>query len=226
MKRIFLLCCVTVLGFSRSAVPSQPVSRYFECLRHDINQIEMCVTNFGRFGQHENGSDPGLWWPKGTNRTYIYGAGLWFGTIVNGDTLCTRGYGPLDGETEFTPGLEGMTSSDPDALLYLYPNVWPPSAGTYPMAPQSPTSHQDSWCAYNDFDATRHTPGDTRPIGLEVYQTVYAWNLSSTQDIIFMRYQLVNKTGADLHDVYFGVCADNDIGNEAGTAAKAIFRTL
>jgi len=51
---------------------------------------------------------------------------------------------------------------------------------------------------------------------------VYAWNLSSTQDIIFIRYELKNVSGADLTDCYFGVCADNDIGNESGASANDI----
>jgi hypothetical protein len=64
------------------------------------------------------------------------------------------------------------------------------------------------------LDPTYHIPNDTRPIGLEVYQTVYVWNLSTTQDIIFIRYELKNISGDTLRDCYYGVCADNDIGSE------------
>jgi hypothetical protein len=181
----------------------------------------MCVSNYGKFGQTDKGNS-GLFWPKGSGHTYIFGAGPWFGTIDGTDTLVTIGYGPHGGEAEYTPGLKDMSSGDPNAIIFMYPSPWPPPADVFPMAPQVPKSHQDSWCAYNDLDISRHMPGDTRPIGLEVYQTVYAWNLSTTRDIIFVRYELKNVSGKKLTNCYFGVCTDNDIGNEAGTNANDI----
>jgi len=111
-----------------------------------------------------------------------------------------------------------MSQSDPAAIIYMYPVTWPPPEWIFPMAHQQSKSHQDSWCVYNDLDETAHVPGDTRPIGLEVYQTVHAWNLSTTQDIIFIRYELKNITAQTeageqtLTECYFGVCSDNDIG--------------
>jgi hypothetical protein len=215
MKRAVLLFSVPVIFvFSNTAIPPQP-KRNFEIKIHDGNQVEMCVSNYGKYGQAEDGWY-GCWWPKGSGHNYIFGAGSWFGTIdhATGDTLVTIGYGPHGGESEYTPGIEGMSFSASEAIIYMYPVTWPPPAATYPMAPQDPISHQDSWCAYNDLDATYHMPGDTRPIGLEVYQSVYVWNLSTTQDIIFVRFELKNVSGDTLHDCYFGICADNAIGDE------------
>ena len=159
---------------------------------------------------------------------YIFGAGPWFGTIApDGDSLVTIGYGPSGGQFEFAPGLGGWSVSDPDAIIYLYPSPWPP-ADRYnelmdpPLAPTSNLSHQDSWCAINDLDIQYHMAGDTRPIGLEVYQTVYAWNLSTTADIIFLKFDCKNVRGDVLTDCYFGVITDCDIGNEAGANANDI----
>jgi len=131
------------------------------------------------------------------------------------------GYLPTGGASEFAPGRVGWSVSDPQAIIYMYPTTWPPyDADRLPMAPQKSMSHQDSWCVYNDADIAYHVAGDTRPIGLEVYQTVYAWNLSTTQDVIFIRYEVKNTTSDTLTRCYFGVCADNDIGNESGTSAN------
>jgi hypothetical protein len=221
MKKILLpMLLIMVLAFGRNAVPSQSV-RAAEIKIHNINQVEMCISNFGKFGQTTNG-DAGLWWPKGSGDNYVYGAGPWFGTLDGADTLVTIGYGPHGGETEYVPGLKGMSQSDPDAIIFMDPSPWPPPLGKYEMAPQVSKSHQDSWCAYNDFDESAHIPGDTRPIGLEVYQTVYAWNLTSTQDIIFVKYEMVNLSEDTLRDCFFGVATDNDIGNEAGTGNDII----
>ncbi|MGD9380260.1 MAG: hypothetical protein PVI51_06800, partial [candidate division WOR-3 bacterium] len=227
MKKYTVLLLLVTSLWARSA-NSTASGREFQILRHNVNQIEMCVSNYGKFGQDETGNNSGCWWPIGTNHTYIFGAGSWFGTVAGGDSLVTIGYGPQGGEAEYAPGRMGWIVSDPDAILWMYPTTWPPSAQTLPMAPQIPKSHQDSWCVYNDGDIQYHISGDTRPIGLEVYQSVYAWNLNTTQDIIFIRYECRNATGdaamqsyypsggVTLEDCYFGVCADNDLGNEAG----------
>ena len=223
MRKITLtILSILILAFGRSAVPSQQ-GREFQIKRHNINQVEMCISNYGKYGQDEAGN-AGCWWPKNSGHNYIFGAGPWFGTIeeASGDTLVTIGYGPHGGEHEYVPGIVGMPFSSAEAIIYMAPSPWPPPIASYPMAPQESKSHQDSWCAYNDLDPVYHTPGDTRPIGLEVYQTVYAWNLSTTQDIIFIRYELKNVSGHKLVNCYFGVCCDNDIGGESGTAANDI----
>jgi hypothetical protein len=178
---------------------------------HNINQVELQFTNYGQLGP--------AWWPKGSGHMYIYGAGFWFGTIdpVTGDTLVTIGYGPHGGESECVPGLQGMPLG---SIIYMYPSPWPPPADTYPMAPQDHVSHQDSWCCYNDCDSVYHMPGDTRPIGIEVYQTVYAWDVSEIENIIFFTLDFKNISEHSLENCYVGICADCDIGNEAGGSAN------
>ncbi len=221
MKKILIpLLLITLLTFGKSAVYTQQ-NRPREIKIHNINQVEMCVSNFGKFGQTITQSS-GCWWPKGSNQSYIFGAGSWFGAIIGDhDTLVTIGYGPHGAETEYVPGDLDMSISDPAAVIWMYPAKWPPTGNFKTVVPPTRSkSHQDSWCVYNDLDATAHVPGDTRPIGLVMYQTVYAWNLSTTADIIFVKFEVRNVSGADLHNCYFGVCTDNDIGNEAGAAAN------
>ncbi|UCG92037.1 MAG: hypothetical protein JSV97_13440, partial [candidate division WOR-3 bacterium] len=233
MKRYVLLLGLVVCLVANTKIGGL-TGRLFETARHDINNIEMVITNYGTFGQHENGTDQGLWWPKGTGRDYIFGAGSWFGTIINGDSLVTIGYGPSGGQHEFAPGLIGWSVGDPDGIIFLYPETWPsvPPDRLADVFPAKTLSHQDSWCVYNDGDIQYHMAGDTRPIGLEVYQTVYAWNLSTTADIIFIKFEVKNVTGelseyyptgpVTLTDCWFGVCTDNDVGNEAGELANDV----
>ena len=206
---------------SVSPAVSECTGREFQILRHDTNQVEMCVSNCGKFGQGESGYH-GCWWPAGTDYNYIYGAGIWFGTIdsVNGDTLVTTGYNPYDGTSECAPGLHGMQVSHPCAIIYMHPHNWPPPGDTFPMAPQEAVSHQDSWCCFNDCDSVYHIPGDTKPIGIEVYQTMYAWDLPYMEDMIFFTYDVRNVSGHLLNDCYFGVCTDCDIGAEAGVCTN------
>jgi hypothetical protein len=182
-KYVLVLALVICLG-ANTKTGSQS-GREFQIIRHNINQVEMCISNYGKFGQDETGNNAGCWWPIGTDHNYIYGAGIWFGTIDAGDTLVTIGYGPSGGQSEGVPGLKDMPINHPNAIIYMHPDPWPAPPDTFPMAPQETVSHQDSWCCYNDCDSNYHMPGDTRPIGIEVYQTVYAWDISEIEDIIF-----------------------------------------
>ncbi len=215
MKKYALILGMVVCLVANTKTGIQS-GREFQIKRHNINQVEMCISNFGKFGQDETGYNAGCWWPIGTDHNYIYGAGIWFGTIDAGDTLVTIGYGPSGGQSECVPGLKDMPISHPNAIIYMYPDPWPAPQDTFPMAPQDTVSHQDSWCCFNDCDSNLHMPGDTRPIGIELYQTVYAWDISEIEDIIFFTYEVKNVSGHDLQDCYIGICTDNDIGNEAG----------
>ncbi len=220
MKRCLVVLSLALCLGSSTAISSEP-ARAFQILRHDTNQVEMCISNYGKFGQSETGNS-GCWWPAGSNHTYIYGAGIWFGTIdsLTGDTLVTIGYGPHGGETEFAPGLWGWPPDHPCAIIYINPENWPPPPDTFPMASQGLVSHEDSWCCFNDSNPSYHIPGDTRPIGIEVYQTVYAWDIPEIEDVIFFTYEVKNVSGHRLKNCIIGIATDCDIGNEAGTSAN------
>ena len=217
LKIILITSINIVLAFSLQFV-SPDSYRDFDSKKHDVNQVELYITNFGKIGQLNNWI--GGWWPKGSGHNYMFGAGSWFGTIDHnmGDTLVTIGYSTYDGSSEFVPGTEDVSLEDPHAVIYMYPTYWPPPVSVFPMAPEKSISYQDSWCAYNDLDPDYHHPGDTRPIEIEVYQTIYAWGTRYIEDIIFIKYEFKNVSDAPLTDCYFGVVTDNDIGDEAGNS--------
>ena len=220
---IGLMAALLLLASTRNPVST---NRIHEIKVHDINNVEMCISNYGKVGQDITG-EAGCWWPTGSGQNYIYGAGIWFGVrdpIGGGlyDTLVTIGYGPHGGETEFVPGLDGQSAGADYVIIYMYPDPWPAPVDTFPMAPQDTVSHQDSWCCYNDLDEDAHIPGDTRPIGIEVYQTVYAWDQSPVQDIIFITWEVKNVTYNTLQDCIIGFCADCDVGFEVGSYANDI----
>ncbi len=221
-KGVILLFILTMLCARMHAGNSE--SRIWDVKVHNVNDVEMCVSNFGKIGQDASG-DVGCWWPTGSGQNYICGAGIWFGvrdSVASDsiDTLVTVGYLPFFGQSEFAPGLSGQDPDDDDVIVYLYPNDWPPPSYTFPMAPQHVLSHQDSWCCYNDSDVTYHTPDDTRPIGIEIYQTIYAWCDTLVEDLIFITCEVKNVSEDTLHDCYIGFCADCDIGSEMGTSGN------
>jgi hypothetical protein len=184
-----------------------------EIMVHNINNIELYISNYGSLRD--------LHYPIGSGHNYMYGAGIWFGIVDSfGDTLVSIGYGPHGGESEFMPGLGGQDPSDPEVRIYMYPISWPAPQTIFPMAPQDTFSHQDSWCCYNDTDINGHIPGDTRPINIEVYQSVYVWQMPGLQNVVYLIYTVKNITADTLKDCIFSFCADPDIGNESGTWAN------
>ncbi|OGC38981.1 hypothetical protein A2Y85_03240 [candidate division WOR-3 bacterium RBG_13_43_14] len=212
MKYWIMWFLVSILVSSNSNAVCTESGRPACIVVHDTNNVEILVSNFGSFGRAANGG-PGCFWPKGSGHSYIFGAGIWFGTIdfLTGDTLVTIGYGPHGGETEFVPGLENLPPTHPDAIIYVYPDNWPAPITSFPMAPTLNVSHQDSWCAFNDCDSTVHMPGDGRPIGIEVYQTVYVWDLPNLEDIVFFDYEIKNVTEHKINSCYIGTYLDRGI---------------
>jgi len=71
------------------------------------------------------------------------------------------------------------------------------------------------WCVYNDnVPAAQRTYNDVNPQGIEIRQTVYAFNSNSiVGNVIFVRYEIENKgTSQVLDSVYFSAWADPDLG--------------
>ncbi|MEO0136768.1 MAG: T9SS type A sorting domain-containing protein [candidate division WOR-3 bacterium] len=197
--------------------PSLIGSRQWDHKIHNINNIEFGITNYGHLGMP-------CYWPKGSGQGYIFGSGIWVGAIdsITCDTMVTIGYGTHGGESEFVPGLYGQDPGAPCVIIYMYPDPWPAPFDSFPMAPQEPLSDQDSWCCYNDCDSTYHMPNDTKPIGIGVYQTVYVWSDPLLADMVFLKFEIKNVLHKPIKNLYFGYCADCDIGNEAGTNANDI----
>ncbi len=207
-----LLLFISSLAYTKFMDPPSG-NRIFQLQKHDRNQVLFYISNFGKFGQTINYGF-GCRWPISTDHPYIFGGGLWFAAVnpVSGDTLVTIGYNPHNGQCEYVPGLKGMSSYDPAAVIYMSPQNFPPNQVKFPMAPSVSLSSQDSWCCLNDCDSTFQTPGSANPIGLEVYQTGYVWNYQQIEDMVYLTYQIKNVSGHDLQGCYVGFVVDADVG--------------
>jgi hypothetical protein len=195
----------------------------------DLNHWKAPFYNDGRWGiditigQGQAGGS----WPYPLHNCYVFGAGTWLGAVVGSsppETLCTVFYNPNSGGTEACPTLcrywrEG--TGDIRDRIYKYPGDWPPSHSRFPMAPLWTLSDMDIWCCYCDSDPSNHySPG--RPLGVDVYQTVYAFNDSLAQDFFFLRYEIANCSGDSLRHVCYGPVLDPDIGNSTDDMADII----
>lgn len=182
----------------------------------DINRWRCPFYNEGRYAYDEATGDGGGFWPYPLRNQYIFGAGPWVGAIVNNDTLVTCGYNPNTARGEFfpAPAFEGGTGNAMDRI-YKFPGDWPPPQSRFgydtTLVPQKSFSLQDMWCVYSDLNRDYHVaPG--KPLGIEIYQTIYAWNYPTNQDIFFITYKVKNVSEDTIKQMILGACMDPDVG--------------
>lgn len=180
----------------------------------DLNNWRCPFYNDARYGIDVTNS-PGGSWPYPLRNFYIFGAGPWVGALSSSETLVTVGYNPNTGGTEFHPSLCAYwreTPLDSADRVYKFPGDWPPPLSRFPMAPQESRAQMDLWASFGDSNPALHSsPG--RPLGIDIYLTVYGFSDSIARDLIFLKYQLANRSGAVLNQVYFGMLVDADVGN-------------
>ncbi len=190
-------------GLSRSAAAPEIDHHAFI----DANQLLMFVTNEGSFA-HDNagvmGRPDGLYFPKGSDYTWMYAGGLWLGGYVEDNLRVsvaeyTHTYtpGPMNNGTyqqdnpEFKVykiyrGLyedgfyhDPRPATDPVAQEQWddYHN-WPAEMGapTYPDGRPRFLGRQTLWSVFNDAEPAKHTndAGSAVGLGVEVQHTTYA----------------------------------------------------
>ena len=248
---LVMLVGMTGVSWAKTAVQPWQPSRVFDLPWFQKNQWRVTISNYGTFG-YAVGS-PGGEWPAGSGDMYIYGAGIWIGSIrrstTGRDTLASVGYNPNSGASEMTPGCydnaPGGYSSREFERVYMFPEDWPPNLAEFPAdlsdsvltplripsgdtvvpgyfhyIPRDAVSSGDAWTVFNDRDETQHVAGSTpRAIGVEVYQSTYAWTLPWNQDIVFFKLDVRNRTSDTIYDMYLGMVCDADVGNSTDDRA-------
>ncbi len=74
---------------------------------------------------------------------------------------------------------------------------------------------QVHWFVMNDARPGVHSNlWSTLPLGIEVQTTIFGFkNGSPLDNVMFYRWIIINKSGADIDDMYFGVWTDADVGD-------------
>ena len=193
----------------------------------DANNIKMIVTNHGSFAYDLTNQNSGLWYPKGTDKRCVYASGLWIGAKVNGELrLAVGAYAQ-----EYSPGpiLDDCQFADPadlrhkvykivrgDTTSFDYIN-WPSDLGAPVDENGKPLliGDQTLWCVYNDADDNVHNTdeGKTDPLGVEIQQTVFAFDWKGPLgNVVFIKFKVINKCGNTLDSTYFSIWCDPDVG--------------
>ena len=190
-----------------------------------VNNLDMIVTNHGSLAYDLETGNAGLIYPKGSTHTAVFASGLWIGAKVGGEIRTAIG----EYSQEFVPGpMAGGTfqSDNPAFKNYRidrgntsssdYLN-WPVDQGAPVDSLGQPLLLGDAmiWSVFNDADPGVHTndAGNTAPLGIEVQQSVFAFNRSGPLgNVIFVRWKVLNKGGNQLDSTYVSVWSDPDLG--------------
>jgi hypothetical protein len=193
--------------------------------RMNVNNLDMVVTNHGSLAYDLVTGNAGLIYPRGTIKTAVFAAGLWIGAQVGGEVRVAVGEysqeyapGPMAGGTfqSDQPGFHnfrierGQTLSAADLADYTAQGGPLDSTG----APQL-LGDATIWSVFNDADPGVHTndAGSTAPLGVEVQQSVFAYNRSGALgNIIFVKWRFINKGVNTLDSTYVSVWSDPDLG--------------
>ena len=202
--------------------------------------ILMFVTNHGNFGRDLSGLfglDAGTFYPYVNNESIndgslddyvLYAAGLWVGGKVNGQIRVII----AEYTDEYVPGPMANGTYQPDdpsfKVYKLYsdslagnPNSdylnWPVDQGAPVDELGNPVMLGDQmlWAVYNDADPNQHQndAGETNPLGLEIQQTTWAYDTDDElQNVIFIRYKILNKGGNIIEDAFLSLWSDPDLG--------------
>jgi hypothetical protein len=193
----------------------------------DANNINMVVTNHGSFAYDLTTQDPGLEYPKGTDKQCVYAGGIWIGCKVGSEVRVTAG----SFTQEYTPGPinpDGTWDDVNDPRHRVYKIVkgdttsedyreWPSDLGAPVDAGGKPMliGDQTLWCLYNDADPEVHNAdeGRTDPLGIEIQQTTFAFDWKGALgNVVFISFKIINKLTNRLDSTYVAVWCDPDVG--------------
>lgn len=213
----------------------------------DANNLQMFVGNTGSFAYDRTallGKNDGLYYPKGTNTSVIYAAGMWMGAKVNGAVRTAA----AEYANDFVPGpmSNGTFQSDRGSYRVYVINkgdtretsedyrTWPFDDGAPALKAADGSDSLDGdgnripfllgdqalWSVYNDASvAGRESDpgsGSAGPMGVEIQHYVFGYaRAGALGNTIFMQYKIINKGGNLLEDTYISLWADPDLGDAA-----------
>jgi FlgD Ig-like domain len=191
----------------------------------DVNNLDMAVTNHGSIAYDIPTNHAGLIYPKGDFRSVVFAAGLWIGAKVNGEIRIAAS----EYAQEFVPGPMVGGTFLPDQVQFRNYEIERDGTGysDYLAEASSQGAPRDAdgdplqlgdaliWSVFNDANPDWHLneAGGTAPLGVEVQQSVFAFDRPGPlADVIFVKWRLANKGANQLDSAYVSLWADPDVG--------------
>ncbi|HVP37688.1 MAG TPA: hypothetical protein VMS93_00745 [Candidatus Saccharimonadales bacterium] len=201
----------------------------------DVNSISSYVTNHNSYAYNLPFQTAGFEWPRGSSKTAVYAAGLWIGArlapgappiVKVGEYSQQWGPGPMLGRSGQAdqPGFKvyKVRRGDTPATNPDYA-AWPVTQGAPVDSLGNPLILGDMtlWSVCNDRTpkppvnrAGTAGTDSARSLGLELQQTTFAYSrLGALNNVLFVKYKIINKGGSYLYDTYVSLWADPDLGD-------------
>jgi hypothetical protein len=200
------------------AKPSSESAKYF-----DINRIRCSIQNNGIFGRHPITGNTDL---SFDDYPLVYSSGLWISAKIDGEIRASR----ADFNTDYTEGAfdsDGNLFGKDDSSFFVFKISkgdnetnnrdyadWPYWNGAPVDQFGKPLllGNQTLWCVFTDtYMDNRMVTEDGLPLGAEIHLTVWGWE--NLDNIMLMRWKIINKSNKIWKDTYFGVFSDPDVGD-------------
>lgn len=190
-----------------------------------VNQLDMFVSNHGSLAYDLVKGNGGLVYPTGSGKTALFAAGIWIGAKVNGAVRVALGEyaqeywpGPMSGGS-YQADQPAFHNFAFDAVNLLSPGDLADYASQ--GGPMDDSGHPllfgdaTIWSVFNDANPIVHTntAGSTNPLGVEVQQTVCAYNRTGALGkTIFVKWRVTAKGPNTLDSAYASIWCDPDLG--------------
>ncbi|MCD4665785.1 MAG: T9SS type A sorting domain-containing protein, partial [Bacteroidales bacterium] len=197
--------------------PTVESTKYF-----DINRIITPIHNNGIFARHPITGNTDFYFD---DNGVIYASGLWFGAKVNGEIRTSAS----DFNTDFVGGVidnDGNPRGRDKQIFRVlkinlgdnkYNNIdyaeWPFHYGAPEDKQGNPRLFGDQtlWCSYTDSYDENRDYNVCPPLGAEIHQLIWGWK--KIDNIMFVRWEIINKNKDVWENAYFGLFSDPDVMN-------------
>ena len=173
---------------------------------HNASNIGLFFENRGKLYPRRLSQGPSGEFPINSGMHYIYRINPMVGipgNVIQGRYTDNEEFEAVGGY--HNPDFSQVAFSDD-------PLTWPETGWPVKDASGNPVykSQQDSYCVYDDLNNSR------KQLKIEVAQTGYAYGINLAKNILFFKYDIINKSSDNYQGVYFNIYSDFDIGNVSG----------
>ncbi len=174
---------------------------------HNASNIGLFFENRGKLYPRTLTQGPSGEYPINSSHNYIYR----LNPMVAFPTNVIQGRFTTDEEWEAASGYNNKDSAQ--IAFSDKPYTWNQITG-WPVkdADGNPDikSDQDSYCVYNDSGNT------VQVLGIQINQTGYAYGISFAKNMIFYKFEVINKSNTTYNGMYFNIYMDEDVGDAGG----------
>ncbi len=216
-----------LLGLSIGTATGQT----FEEKITSASSVRLNVTGVGTFGNAFRGyrdgtGDQSCEYPVGSGKEHLFESGIWFGGLVNGQTLVsTSAYDNPRGYTTGAPGFEFT-------VIPEIPFQEKSTLFSSPFLTVDAVSHQDFIVNYTDTNITIPGTGTQisehlQPLGLKVIQETYNYNFTFSDFFVIVNLKFVNVGNRTIDSAYAALWSNTVVRNinvtPAGSGGAAFY---